>query len=1618
MRAIELGLSESTLNEADTERTIMLSPADVYQMSGQTPPQIEGPGERLIQPPGWYDKVEMTVGPNGDVSPEFAEAHDRWVEGGRLDGLLFDQETGELKPYNENNILQDLAWQIAAGAVETASAVTKAGAKAVDDLFALIDPNTEVGDNRLLRKTMATSEIDPKTGKRVYDEFVLDKWQSWLEKNTDQAFRDNMDATAGAVESFSDVGGLFFGGLPGGVEGALGIMAGELPSEILDIGLMVAGSALGSPGAGLAVSGLLNALEAGGAATSEIQKRIDVAFDKGLLQQTPQYQMMFDAATQQLNEDGFTGTDEELDNAAANLTRDQLTHASINRAFYAVASVGGVIDTIQNKVLYSGPIRPGFIKNSLSKAVIGPATESVSEAAEQVLQNLAIMNKAGKITTPTAGAGNAAWNGWIAGHTATIVGSTADAIGGGNRAQKAARARIRRFVMGGKTDVKSLIDIMGMDPNSLINDVTDADGNLRLANMVRERGLKTTADVDTETLSRMNSTLGFYRQDDVEIDGTRYTLADLKQNEESLELLDLLSTVDIDPNENVAVIKFKNEEEIRRTAQLLGLESEGTLNSVMANLEQVRKLDVRIAGRSNLEAPLWSELNARQQQEYVNTGVIKFVGDPERGTQTWTRDQVLFNSRRNNDAIPDNVANLADNTDQFPTAENTGTAQELAMLQQQIKFSLGMTQARNKLEADQQAWDEEFGETHNTDGSPKDPDGQQLGPDDSVEGANGARPRRNIPGDPYNFTGARASVSALLQQQEVLNKNLAQSQADWESQYGETHNKNGVAMITFPEPVGSGRGDGQAELDARRRQAQAQANADAGSDDADDAANASTPDVVADPSQTPEPNDPANEPDDGDIPPVASQDQTPPPNDPANEPNDGIGPQVGSGRGDGQAEVDARAKIVAPVVITMDPSDTRSMEHVAANTRIRIANGDMDPAAVEGMMANLEQTYPGITDRIFPDGIDSYVQDPREAVNKLQTETSEEYVATDVNRNGTPPTGSEVEYEGETYRWLGVEGGVGGMWAKVNADGSRGTTGHQNHNELNSTWQDSTVDTEASGELISRPDITSSNASGELGATDTAQTGSNQTGSDASGDPSDTSTTDFTPSSDASGDPSDTGTTGSGGTDATDADSEVKEPEAEPQVFDPTAETPIDGQFADVDVPQSVKDEYADVLATQNGIKIMKFLDSLPPKQASSLRFNTPRPGQDGDADDATIATKTTSSRPDALDLPGTSRPDVVADPSQTPAANDPANEPDDGDIPPVASQDQTPEPNDPANEPDDGIGPQVGSGRGDGQTEVDARRRQAELFKQAQQRIRDAEAGSDDANDAAIASTPVGSGRGDGQAELDARRQEVQRRIRDAETASTPVADPSQTPPANDPANEPDDGSIPPVADPSQTPPPNDPANEPDDGIGPQIGSGRGDGQAEVDARQAQMQADAKARQAELFRQAQQRIRDAEVASQNATRVAPRPTSDPSQTPPPNDPANEPDDGIGPQVGSGRGDGQADLDALDAKTTDAELAKKAELAKLAPKDDNGYVNTTDIPTVLPLNPQQQKNQSVDSQIKQADQQKDQQTKKSKRNPRVGFAGLGKGNKQPASANQMRFTPINIRDPLNWKRFQ
>jgi len=1000
-------LKEDT--EVNSSPTILISPAEIYQMAGQIPPSIEGPNGTMIQPEGWYDRVEMEVGTEeGMVTPAYAQAHNEWVNGGRVPGLLWDSETNTMKPYNENGVLEDLGWAIAAGAFETASAMTKGGAKVLDDTLSLVtyvgtagNVNT-FGNNKILKKTMASSTVNDK-GERVYDEFILDDAANWFTNNTDQAFQDNVEWTSGAVNSFSDVAGLFLGGVPGGWEGALGIMASELPSEILDLGLMIASGGT----AGLVAGGVLNAFEAGGAAASEIQKTIDAAYDRGVLQETPQYQVMLNAATQQIIKDNPDMSPADVAESASILAREQLTHGAINRGFYAVAATGGVADTIQNKVAYGGPIRKKFLGNALGKAIISPASEAIGEMGEQLVTNMAIRNKAGKIVQVEDGVINAGWNGWIAGNTATMVGTGASVIGKGNQAQRAARARLRQFFAGGSKDPEALIDVMSMDANALRTYVTDNNGKLRLGELVRERnGLVTMEDLTTAQQRQVNAR----RSKGVVIDGKRYTKRQLEENSRDLELIDKFNNIDIDPRENKAVVILDSEEDIRRVAALLGLESKGKINKVMANLEEVRKLDFRIQGRSNLEAPVWSDLNRRQRQEYIKNGSVTFVGDKERGNQTWTRDQIMFNSRRNQDDVPDDIANLLDNTDPRPTL-SPDDQREMQRLQALIDNNIAMTAARRELEADQKDWDAEA----------------QRNGEEAARSEFGPRPSEDMEGDPYNFTGARASTSMAQTTIDQIKK----AQTYWDTQYGDTHNPNGVVIYSKPS---------SAVTNFVRRAFIAKPKT----------SGVDTVDTTA----------PAQPTDDSDVDTTAPAQPTDD-SDVDTTPASGLASPQGA---DDAVDVDTdtspitpddlinddKKKVVAPVVLT--PGETTSKAHVTYLHKIAIANGDMDPISVAAMLKKSEKSFPGITNDVLPGGIDSYVQDPRAVKKTLQNDSKTQTAPTDVTRNGKPPKGTSVELNGQDYTFAGA------MWVPIKPDGSRGSTGHKNHKELTKKWQDSTID--------------------------------------------------------------------------------------------------------------------------------------------------------------------------------------------------------------------------------------------------------------------------------------------------------------------------------------------------------------------------------------------------------------------------------------------------------------------------------------------------------------------------------------------------------------------------------
>ena len=413
----------------------------------------------------------------------------------------------------------------------------------------------------------------------------------------------------------------------------------------------------------------------------------------------------------------------------------------------------------------------------------------------------------------------------------------------------------------------------------------------------------------------------------------------------------------------------------------------------------------------------------------------------------------------------------------------------------------------------------------------------------------------------------------------------------------------------------------------------------------------------------------------------------------------------------------------------------------------------------------------------------------------------------------------------------------------------------------------------------------------------------------------------------------------------------------------------------------------------------MQFLDGLPPEQAGSLRVNTPRPGQDGDANDETPATTTTSSRPDALDLPSTSRPDVVADPSQTPPAPDPASEPDDGDIPPVASQNQTPPPNDPASEPDDGNIPPVAD---PSQTPPP----------------------NDPANepdDGDIPTTTTADTPPPGTGTVPVLPPEVKPRDTDTKKGDNVTLLPRELPQRDDTDFDPDDIIIPTT---------------------PQQGSGGDDGQAELDARREKARADQEAKQAELDARrekaradqakANQQANDkfqndridriAQQADDQARDAAKKPkvtTTAPEQPVVPNTDTTDTDADIDTTKDTDvdttipKKPAEPDQDTI----TVPNVTKKPPESEITKKDDE---NTADEINKLPNTPPPSVNTTKKKPtFKQTVKTK---TKKTKKTPRVGAGLIGDFGDSPSKTQVPQFDPPPaFKDPLDlgkYKRFK
>jgi hypothetical protein len=165
--------------------------------------------------------------------------------------------------------------------------------------------------------------------------------------------------------------------------------------------------------------------------------------------------------------------------------------------------------------------------------------------------------------------------------------------------------------------------------------------------------------------------------------------------------------------------------------------------------------------------------------------------------------------------------------------------------------------------------------------------------------------------------------------------------------------------------------------------------------------------------------------------------------------------------------VDAVAEespVLAQTEIRLPPAPSTDVARgtIRYNAMMRMANGNMDADVIDAMLNNLEETYPGIRDEILQgrDPSDFANLNPeeiqREAPARPELNLDDAQPITPPNPNGfdstgrpRPPANTEIEIDGQNYRFLGR------MWAPVKDDGSLGSTGavpSTLQRQLSDTW--------------------------------------------------------------------------------------------------------------------------------------------------------------------------------------------------------------------------------------------------------------------------------------------------------------------------------------------------------------------------------------------------------------------------------------------------------------------------------------------------------------------------------------------------------------------------------------
>ena len=1011
---------EAPEEETNERRTVTFSAADVYLMSMlPIPKSLNKQTGKMVADPKDFEQRTYVVGTEpGMVDPKFAAGISQWKADGSIPGRIRDMDTGELVPYDKNSYLADVGRTLVAATLELGANLTRFGATGLD----YIARGDQKATDFILSKFGYPDIIDsdgpmqfPYTKAATgtsENPMWLDAWSKKWEESTDLKYQDEKDITANAVQRFSDIGGLFLGTSGATWGGAFALLAGELPSEVVDVALL----STTAWWTGGALNVAFNASEAGGAAAIEIQRQIEDAYEKGTLQKTVNWTTNVQAAKDMIAAEGTVyETDQEYNNAVEKLAMDQTVYAAYHNGLLKVAVTAGVLDSVADRLMIRPPVPSKYVKNAALKKVIeakdktknfakGTVTEMGQEGLEQILINLAVIHATGdeSVVSTYEGVVNAMYNSVYGTAASGLVQGGVSTINLGSKGTKATYAQLRRFFAGEGT-VEELFTNATEDPAALkaalLNNDPNSEkfGQIDFLGALKKRDPNFVTVDDLSKKDRQKFLDGTHtrkdRRDGYKIKGKRYDIALLESNTKDAELMAMFQNSVNKQAEGKIQSTFENEEQIEYVAKRLGVYAKGDdINKMMAKLEDLTKLDIRIAGASTLEAPLWSELTPLQKRQFVTEGVITFNNHPERGNQRWTREKVLYTSRINGETLPPEVQNLADNVEARPTAnQNQG---QLKMENDIVRNA--ENNAFQDFQEEQELWDEEFGQTHNPDGSPKDPNaegiaGRQLTGEDTTDELQGRRPDKNM--EHYqeiaknkllNNIDYQNAKKRLTDQKEQFAKELKAEQDAWDRKYSTTHHHTGVAKIDSKFI------DGRIE--------------------------------------------------------------TPP----------GIGPtDTSDGETDGETDSEFDTEIKPSdletnnqdvVIPSLSNSKKIAEDQIIYRMQMNVADGGYaNEQELRRTLQILEQDYPGITNKVLTTDVGSYFKNKKQIDKEVaeKIENSPKPVFTPSSR---PPEGVEVELDGTTYRWLGKEGGKGGMWAVVKPDGTRGTTNHQNHSKLIDKW--------------------------------------------------------------------------------------------------------------------------------------------------------------------------------------------------------------------------------------------------------------------------------------------------------------------------------------------------------------------------------------------------------------------------------------------------------------------------------------------------------------------------------------------------------------------------------------